>query len=167
MEASVGCGWAVGWQKGHLKCVRGILINETGQTPSARWLEVHPVGAKPPGFTQGSAESGRFTQETIDQSRWGSQDLALVIGQGFLAPSDPALPFVKVDGQRTKQGQIPCRGRMADGAAIFILGAISPEVLAVFNAPMDPRPFQQLFGTGFLYPEAGHQIGDLDGFLDD
>jgi hypothetical protein len=77
------------------------------------------------------------------------------------------LPLVKENGQGTKEREIPCRGRIADRAAIFILGAISPEVLTIFNAPMDPCPLQQLFGTGFLDPETGHQIGDLDGFLDD
>lgn len=56
---------------------------------------------------------------------------------------------------------------MADRATVFILSAISPEVLAVFNAPVDPGPLEQLLGSGFLYPETGHQIGDLDGFLDD
>jgi hypothetical protein len=56
---------------------------------------------------------------------------------------------------------------MADRAAIFILGAIAPEVLTIFDAPMHPCPLQQLFGTGFFYPETGHQLGDLAGLLDD
>lgn len=123
--------------------------------------------AQTAGFNPRINRSGRFTHEPTDQRRWSSQDLALVIGQGFLAIPDPALPFVKENGHGTKEGEIACRGGIADRAAIFILGAISSEVLAVFNAPMDPRPFEQLFGTGFLYPEAGHQVSDLHGFLDD
>jgi len=70
--------------------------------------------------------SSSFAHEPVDQRRWGSQYLALVIGQGFLASFDPALPLVKENGQATRQGEIPCRGRMADRAPIFILGAISP-----------------------------------------
>lgn len=74
---------------------------------------------------------------------------------------------MKEDSQRTKEGEIPCRGRVADRAAIFVLGAIAPEVLTVFDTPMHPRPLQQLFGTGFLNPETGHQVGDLGSLFDD
>jgi hypothetical protein len=113
------------------------------------------------------SRSGREGHEPADQGRWCSQDFSFVIRQGLFAASHPALPLVKVDSQRTKEGEIPCRGRIADGAAIFVLRAISAEVLTVFDAPMHSRPFKQLLGTGFLCPKTGYQVGDLDGLFDD
>src|ERR1051325_5536132 len=49
MDITVGGhGWASGLQKAALKRVRSVLAHGTGQTPSARWLEVHRVSAGHP-----------------------------------------------------------------------------------------------------------------------
>jgi hypothetical protein len=77
------------------------------------------------------------------------------------------LLFVKENGQRTEQGKIACAHGVADGATVFILGAITAKVLAVLDAPMHARPAQELLWIGFIGPQAGDQKSHFGGFLDD
>jgi hypothetical protein len=97
-----------------------------------------------------------------------TKGLALVIGQGFLASLAPALALVQEDGQRAKEGEVARDGGgVAEGTAVFVLGAITVEVLAILDAPMHARPFEQLLRGGFIHPETGDQVGHLGGVFDD
>ena len=104
--------------------------------------------------------------EAADQSPRFAVNVALKIGQRFLAAFIPGLLLEQENGQRPKQGEITRRSALTHRAAVLVLGTIPAIVLPIFDAPVVASDFQQGFWTGLLGPIRGHCKTRLIGFFD-
>ena len=93
-------------------------------------------------------------------------NVRLKIGQRLFAAFAFGLRFEEENGQRTEQGQIARRRRVAHGAAVLVLGTVPAIVLTIFNTPMVADQFQQWRRPSLLRPVGGHGESDLVGFFD-
>lgn len=93
--------------------------------------------------------------------------IRLKIGERFFAALGFALLLEEEDRQGTEQAQI-ARGRgVPNRAVVLALGAITPMMLAIFNAPVLAGYLEQPLGSGFLGRERRHGTDRLVGFFVD
>lgn len=108
-----------------------------------------------------------LVREVVDHAPGMRVMVRLKIGERFFAAFAVALPLKQKDGQGPEQAQIACRYRVPDRTTVFILGAITPMVLAIFNTPVLPSQLQQGFWPGFLRGEGGYCKNGVVGFFID
>ena len=104
--------------------------------------------------------------ESADEAPRFAVDVALKVGQGFLAVLALGLRLEEKNGQRAEQGQIARGGGVTHRAAVLVLSAIAAIVLSIFDAPVLARQFEQLGCGGLLGPIGGHGKSDVVGFFD-
>jgi len=94
-------------------------------------------------------------------------NVVLEVGQRLFAAFALGLGFEQENGHRPKQGQIARRGAVAHRATVLILGAVSPIVLPIFDAPVLARQPQQSLGPGLFRPKGSHRKANVVTFLND
>ena len=112
----------------------------------------------------GSAGSG---VEELDERVGMAMVVALPVGERAFAPGAPPLALIEKDRQRSHQGEIPCRGGMADLAMVFALGVIAPVMLFGFDAPVATHQAEQGVGIGFVEVETADAVTGFPGGLED
>jgi len=105
--------------------------------------------------------------EPIDQAARLTVVVLLETGQRFLSAATMTLLFKQKDGQGSQQRKVASPPGVPDATAIFVLGAVAPVMLAVFDTPMKAGPVHDFFGRNLVFPQAGQDEGDAGGFLDD
>jgi hypothetical protein len=84
---------------------------------------------------EAASRLGLVVEELSDEQVWMTRVSALPIRQGLTAAALVTLSFKEEDGQRSHQGEVACRGGMADLAMVLALGAVAAEVLFGFDGP--------------------------------